>query len=124
MQEYHKRAREAFLYWRSCGSPRTGVAADHMRTTRARFKLAFKECRASEAKLRAEAQAEKLLNRDMSSFWADVRKINPRTVKVSNCLDDARGEEEILNLWRNKYKQLFNSVDPLNMHNELLSKVD
>ena len=82
VKEYHTQAREAFLEWRQLGSPRTGEAAEEMRMTRARFKLALRDCRKEEERLREEAQAERLAMKDMKGYWKDIRKISPRSFKV------------------------------------------
>ena len=124
VKSYHEQAWNAFLEWRSIGSPRSGEVADRMRATRARFKLALRECRASEARLRAEAQAEKLYQKDMKAYWSDVRRSSPTSHKVSNSLDGTEGEKDILNLWRKKYAKLFNSVDPNNKHTNLMMQID
>ena len=51
VKQYHQEAREAFLAWRSTGSPREGPSAERMRATRARFKLALRECKVDWPKL-------------------------------------------------------------------------
>ena len=116
VKDYHDQARQAFLTWRRQGSLRSGEAAEHMRATRARFKLALRECRASEERLRVEAQAEKIACKDMKGYWRDIRKVNPRSAKVTNHLDGVQGDIEISKLWRTKYMKLFNSVDHFNKH--------
>ena len=42
VSESHEKARRDFLYWRSMGSPREGIIAYNMRTSRSRFKLALR----------------------------------------------------------------------------------
>ena len=91
-----------------------------MRTARAHFKLALRECRLEEDRLRTEALARKLTDNDAVGFWNDVKKINPRPLKLTNTLDRVTGESDILSLWYDKYSKLYNSVDANANHDELL----
>ena len=43
--ELHSYARSAFLFWRASGSPKHGPIYESMRTSRARFKQALRQCR-------------------------------------------------------------------------------
>ena len=124
VHEHHQRAREAFLAWRAAGSPREGDMAVRMRAYRAQFKLALRECRASEERLRTEAMANQLAQNNITGYWDAVKKLGPKINKISNKLDSASGENEILKLWHDKYKSLFNSVDPHNIHNDILNMDD
>ena len=95
-----------------------------MRATRAPFKLALREWRANEERLRAEALASKLTDANMKEYWSDIRKAKPRPCKLTNNLDGVSGEENIVNLWRRKYERLFNCIDPTNRHDALFAKED
>ena len=75
VREFHDRARSSFLLWRASGSPREGDVADRMRRERAQFKLALRECRREEARLRDEALATKLASNDSKRFWRAVQEI-------------------------------------------------
>ena len=124
VKEHHHLAREAFLAWRIAGSPREGDVALRMRAYRAQFKLALRECRASEDRLRTEAMASKLANHDVKGYWKAVKSLSPMCNKLSNKLDSVVGESEICNLWHNKFKNLFNSVNPNCNHSNLLNMQD
>ena len=124
VKEHHMRARDSFLLWRSLGSPREGEAAERMRADRARFKLALRECRASEARLREEALAAKLTAGDSAGYWRNIKKLNQKTKNYSAKLDHVAGDENIVDLWKCKYQQLFNSVDKASRHDDLLSMKD
>ena len=39
-------------------------------------------------------------------------------------MDGIQGEKEITKFWREKYKRLYNSVDPLNKHTNLMMEID
>ena len=64
-----------------------------MRRDRAQFKLALRECRREEARLRDEALASKLASNDSKKFWGAVREICPNSRKIASTMDDITGEE-------------------------------
>ena len=68
VSELHDIARNEFLYWRANGSPREGPIAATMRTSRARFKLALRECKINEDRIKAEAMAAKMVAGDSAGF--------------------------------------------------------
>ena len=95
-----------------------------MRRARAQYKLALRECRASEDRLRSEALARKLANRDTNGYWKAIRKLSPKSSKITNKLDEVCGEQDIVDMWREKYSKIFNSVDPQNTHSVVLNELD
>jgi hypothetical protein len=81
-----------------------------MKSTRARFKYALRNCRVIESRARADAIAKKLLTKDDASFWKDVKKMSSSSGNVlSSMVDDVVGEEYIANMWQRHYGQLLNS---------------
>ena len=44
-------------------------------------------------------------------FWLEVKKIRNRNNLSSQCIDNISGDENIANLFFNKYNKLYNSVD-------------
>ena len=124
VRDHHVLARDAFLAWRAAGSPREGDVALRMRAYRAQFKLALRECRASEERLRTEAMATQLASRDVTGYWSAIRKLSAKGNKITNKLDNCSGPEEISQLWQRKYQKLFNSVDPHNDHKEIIDSID
>ena len=124
VREAHEQARDSFLLWRTSGSPREGDLAERMRRDRARFKLALRECRTEEARLRDEALAAKLASKDSKGFWQAAHNIYPHSRKIASTIDNASGEEDIANFWRDKYVHIFNSVDRENKHEALFATQD
>ena len=45
VRDFYQISRQSFLGWRQAGSPRAGPIAEHMRQTRAQFKLALRNCK-------------------------------------------------------------------------------
>ena len=56
----HESALEAFLLWRTLGSPRYGPAFIHMNRTRAYFKRCMRKCKQNVERSKADALAQKL----------------------------------------------------------------
>jgi exonuclease III len=111
VKEHHSRAREAFLVWRSGGSPRAGVLFDVMKRTRALFKLALRQCRVDKDKCVSDSLAEKLLRSNNKSFWKEVHAISNSNVKVqATTIDGTTGDDEITESWRQHYSTLLNSL--------------
>ena len=119
VSELHDTARRDFLYWRSIGSPREGPIAVIMRASRARFKLALRECKREEERMRAEALAAKMVGGDGAGFWKDVKSLCPQRPSLAGRVDDAVGDQQIVNLWKERFHCLLNSVDSDIFHNEV-----
>ena len=51
------------------------------------------------------------MNKNFSSFWNFIRKTNKVHTKLPDNVDDALGDVDISNLFKNIYKDLYNSVD-------------
>ena len=127
VSDLHRRAREAFLLWRNHSSPREGNIAQLMRSTRAQFKFALRECRANEAQIRAEALSQKLSSRDHPKFWKDIQSLNPKTTKTPQRVGEAVGDTDIAELWASHFSDILNCInDPRSKSevDEMLSYVN
>ena len=58
--ELHLNARECYLIWINNSKPRHGPEYEDMKLSRARFKLALRECRIKKELTKADAMANKL----------------------------------------------------------------
>ncbi len=70
--ELHLNARDCYLIWRNNSKPRHGPEHEDMKLSRARFKLALRECRRNEELMKAAAVANKLKHNDCAGFWKEV----------------------------------------------------
>ena len=111
VEELYDASREAFLRWRTEGSPRDGPLAFHMRRARAAFKHALRQCRAEADSIRAENLARKLREGNVYSFWKEMRCLQPQANALPVKVDTATSRDRIVELWRTKYNTLLNSVD-------------
>ena len=63
--------------------------------------------------------AESLQSASTTEFWKQIKNIDNHVVKRPCRVDDAKTEEDICELWRNKYATLLNSVDSEEARNTL-----
>ena len=111
VKESHEQARDAFLLWHSNGKPRFGPLFELMRTTRARFKYALRQCKKEEKCHRANSLARHLGDKDYKQFWRGAStSMNKKTTVLPSVVGGVSGETEIANLWKQHYSELFNSV--------------
>ena len=85
----HCEARAQYLNWRNAGRLRTGESHSDMRVSRLRFKYAFRQCRANEDMMRADALAHSLKSKESTSFWKNVRKIANSKIPLASKVGDA-----------------------------------
>jgi len=119
VQDKHTEARSAYLSWLQSGKPRSGYLFQLMQRTRANFKLALRYCRQQEVQLRADACAINLRNKDPIKFWQSVKKASNRNAtKYASTIGNVTGEQNISEMWRTHFQQLYNSVS---CDNDLIS---
>ena len=69
--------------------------------------------------MRADSLAEKLLEKDVTGFWKEVRALNKGSTLLPCSLEGVSGADNIVELWRQHYSALFNCVnsEPFKVHN-------
>ena len=63
--------------------------------SRIRFKRTLKECRQNEETIRANAHANSLMKKDMTSFWKGIKKDNNTRVPLAPMVNYCIGDKEI-----------------------------
>ena len=124
LKELHCDARAQYLIWRNDGKPRTGESHGNMRNSRLRFKYAFRQCRANEEMMRADALAHALYSRDSTSFWKDVRKMASAKIPLATKVGDAVGTDDITAMWQAHFSELLNSVHDISSKSFVCEHVD
>ena len=94
-----------------------------MRTSRAAFKYAMRRCRQNEDTLRADAMSRSLASGDVRSFWRGVAKGDGAGARPDR-VDGAVGDEDIAELWANKFGQVLNSVRDEEIRKEFYKSYD
>ena len=123
IKDFYHASREAFALWRDSGSPRFGPLACAMRTSRANFKYALRQCHLHEEELRAEALSSKLQNGEVVPFWRDIQSLRGGNSMLPERVDGAVGAEEIAQLWQLKFSRVLNSVNDSQSKEEFLSRL-
>ena len=101
------------------GRPRQGPVLDHKKCTNAKFKYAVRYVGKNEQAMRADSMAEKLLGNNVTGFWKEVRALNRSNTLLPCTVEGVSGTDNIAELWRQHYSDLFNCVtsDPFNVGN-------
>ena len=71
----------------------------------------MRECRQNEETIRANAHANSLMKKDMTSFWKSIKRDNNTRDLLAPMVDNCIGDKEICDIWQTQYKQLLNSVE-------------
>ena len=105
---YYNISRIEFKWWVSNNRPRQGSIYHAMRSSRARFKYALRQCKLDERLIVSEKLADHMKNHEINDFWKDIRKHSKSKSALSNCIDGVTGENAIADLWRDHYESLLN----------------
>ena len=105
---YYNISRIEFKWWVSNNRPRQGSIYHAMRSSRARFKYALRQCKLDERLIVSEKLADHMKNHEINDFWKDIRKHSKSKSALSNCIDRVTGENAIADLWRDHYESLLN----------------
>ena len=79
-----------------------------MNSSRARFKLKFRDCLRNEDSIKADAIALKLRNKEQGEFWRKVNAPNNKKAPLANNVNGCTGSSEIAEMWRKHCMGLFN----------------
>ena len=105
---YYNISRIEFKWWVSNNRPRQGSIYHAMRSSRAQFKYALRQCKLDERLIVSEKLADHMKNHEINDFLKDIRKHSKSKSVLSNCIDGVTGENAIADLWRDHYESLLN----------------
>ena len=94
--------------WKKCGSPLVGYVADIRKKMRNKYHLAINWIKKYQDKIIRDNVAKFLMSYDSKLFWNNKLKINNNNNKA--CVNKIDGERGVgaCNVFRNKYKTLYN----------------
>ena len=125
VEPVHQTALFWHFIWTQCGSPRNGEVAAVRRSTRAKYHLAVKQAKRQREIHEANSMAAALSVKDNKSFWRTVQQTNRSQTSLPTTVDDAHGQDNISNLFAQKYEILYNSVSyDSHQMSEILFKID
>ena len=108
VSEFYDRSRSEFKWWVSNNRPRHRPIYHAMRSARAQFKYALRQCRLDERLISSNKLANHMQRHDINAFWKDIRKHTKSKAALSNSIDGITGEADIAGLWGRHYEQLLN----------------
>ena len=106
----HQLARDSFLQWRACGSPKNGPIASQMRLTRLSFKYALRQCKRTQRRFRASQITMCLLKEPGSRFWSWVNRELSGRCPLPPSIEGFTGDNEIVNMWMMHFQSIFNDL--------------
>ena len=117
-KDLHNIAREAYFNWLDCGKPRHGNVFYLKNSTKARFKGALRFINTNKENIKSDKLAEKLLQKDDKAFWKEVRsQNNNNNIGLPEVVDNIQGTENIANMWKEHYTNLFNCLNNSSSNN-------
>ena len=81
-----------------------------MRTTRSRYHYAIRYVKKKDEIMRKEAMAQSISENKSRDLWKEAHKVRDKSKVNSQCMDDVTRNENIAELFEDKYKVLHNSV--------------
>ena len=100
--------------WREANEPRQGIIHEEYIKSRARFKLALRSITRNEDRMRKEAMARNLANKNITEFWKEVSAANNHKTPLPDNINEACGSEEIVSLWKKHFYEIFNCINSTN----------
>lgn len=110
MSHYHAEAKSAFRAWIQAGRSREGPVLDLKKITTAKYKYAVRYINKHEQGMRGDSMAENLLDNDVTVFWKEVKALNSNNTSLPCTIEGVSGGNNIAELWRQHYSELFNCV--------------
>ena len=105
--DYHREAREFYLFWRDNGKPRFGQIYWEMTRSRLQFKRALKQCKQRREEIVDRKIAGKL-GGNSKALWGEINKKKNINTQHSDCIEGTSGGDAICALWRNHFLRIFN----------------
>ena len=97
-------------YLESCGSPNTGIVYDIRRKTSHKYHYAIRQLKRHKEWREADNLASSLNDKNVSSFWNSVKKINSASNRIASNVDGVNGDDNIVSVFADKYEALYNMV--------------
>ena len=106
--------KESSLFWHhlwlQCDKPKKGVVYDIMKSSRAKYHLAIRNAKKCEQKLKNQMFAESIQNSNYRHLWNEIKRMNRSGGIVSDMVDSKCGDNNICNVFFDKYAKLYQTV--------------
>ena len=120
---------ENSLYWHNewvnLNRPSHGLVADNMRRSRAQYHYAIRYAHRDYNNIRNKRMAEAVSNNNQINLWREAKSINGTHNKLPTIIDNKKGDNNIIPIFFDKYKSLYNVVNYSNDDMDVLkSEID
>ena len=110
VSELYNYSREMRQAWIVKGKKRQGDTFKEFICSKARFKYALRSIQKNEAQLRKESLAKKMTNLSSKEFWKEINLVNNAKTPLPCKIENANGPQEISELWKTHYFNIFNCL--------------
>ena len=125
VEPYKQKALLWHSIWKDSGRPRVGSVANIMCQTRAQYHYAIRRVKKEANLLKNEKLAENMCNKNIKEYWKEIKRIKGKGKSCSASIDNYSNDEDIANVFAEKYECLFNSVSyDKDTMNNLLSRIN
>ena len=104
----HSVARQFFLQWRACGSPKEGSLATLMRQTRLSFKYSLRKCKRDFRAAKANKISACLSNKRQDQFWSLIKQEMNGSTTIPLSFGAITGNDSIASMWKNHFETILN----------------
>ena len=98
--------------WYESGCPQAGVLFQLRKHAKTRYKYAVRRVMRNQDKLRRAKLADALSHGKSRHFWQEVRSCSGRKQVTPHSVDGVCGNENLVEHWADKFKNLFTSSNP------------
>ena len=108
-------ARQSSLFWHSmwneCGRKQSGIVYDIMKKNSANYHYKLRALRKNKQNKTKLSVSKTMLRNSSATYWKSTRAIRKHNYNTTQMIDGISGDSNIANIFRRKYKSLFNSVE-------------
>ena len=111
VSDLYKDSSDIGKIWCNAGKPHQGQIFELYRQSKSRCKYTIRYIKRHENSLRKESLARKLVDKNPMEFWKEVKHMNASNAPLPTCIDGISGADNIAQMWRDHYSDIFNSVN-------------
>ena len=97
--------------WKSAGSPIVGELYNMKNFTKRKYHASIKYVFKNRNSFIRDKIACSLQHKNTNNFWQEIKKLNSSPNTVTNVVDNVMGENNIVNIFKDKYRALYNEHD-------------
>jgi len=108
VRELHQKFKDAYYNWTTDKSSQ--IKKTMLNSCKAEFKYALRKCERKRKQIEADKLATLCHEKEFNTFWKNVKKsTSGKNISISNTVNNVSGQTNICRLWKNHFKELFDS---------------